>query len=438
MPILPDDAIFISYSRRDDETMRKITFFLRDQGFKVWVDNEKLIPGTPAWEGAIENAIKKAFAVIVILSPDSKSSEWVRREITYADQFDKRVFPVLIKGDEDDSLPIRLVTRQYVDLRTDEEAGLNSLSAAINFYINEKQTLEMKRPLVSKGSVSDLNPPPAPPQLKNAKSPVKWMLPAGILMLLCVLGVGAIWAGYRLYSRSIPVTGTDSIGPPLVDAPADVIVNTPMAGTPTDAPVAVDPDVPVPDILPQYLNDVQITQTNTFDDPSGNGWEVQAGKIENGAMEINGNKNNDGAWFNKEFVEGNAILMDFHFTERSTFLVYLNFGSFETDSFRRFGMFVENGSPITDLYNGTEYFWGGYSGNLAMEPEKTYTILLAILPNGEILDVVWDPADTGSVLEYRNKFGETWAGLPWTLVIQASKGTIYFDNFREIKFSGVK
>jgi hypothetical protein len=50
--------VFMSYSRRDEETMRRIVTFLRNQGIKVWVDNEKLIPGTPIWEEEIEKAIK--------------------------------------------------------------------------------------------------------------------------------------------------------------------------------------------------------------------------------------------------------------------------------------------------------------------------------------------------------------------------------------------
>lgn len=75
MSTKPTDPIFISYSRRDTETMRRVAYFLRDQGYKVWVDNEKLIPGTPAWEEAIEKGIKQAFAIVVLLSPDSKDSE---------------------------------------------------------------------------------------------------------------------------------------------------------------------------------------------------------------------------------------------------------------------------------------------------------------------------------------------------------------------------
>ena len=99
MAQLPTRHVFISYSRRDDIVMRRTVAFLRKQGIKVWVDNEKLTPGTPAWEEEIEKAINSAYAVVVILSPDAKNSEWVRREITYADQYRKRVFPVLVNCD---------------------------------------------------------------------------------------------------------------------------------------------------------------------------------------------------------------------------------------------------------------------------------------------------------------------------------------------------
>lgn len=136
--------VFMSYSRIDEEVMRRITTFLRNQGIKVWVDNEELVPGTPIWEEEIENAINGAFAVVVVLSPDAKGSEWVRREITYADQYEKRVFPVLVNSDEDSSIPIRLITRQFVDIRSNEEVGLNSLSAAIAFYAEGIEARERK------------------------------------------------------------------------------------------------------------------------------------------------------------------------------------------------------------------------------------------------------------------------------------------------------
>jgi TIR domain len=144
MPQPINSHIFISYSRKDEEVMRRVVAFLRTKELKVWVDNENLIPGTPVWEEEIENAIQRAYAVVAILSPDSERSEWVRREITYSDRYLKRVFPVLVGGDEDSSIPIRLITRQFVDIRSNEEVGLNSLGTAIAFYAEELEARERK------------------------------------------------------------------------------------------------------------------------------------------------------------------------------------------------------------------------------------------------------------------------------------------------------
>jgi general L-amino acid transport system substrate-binding protein len=135
----------MSYSRRDEAVMRRILRFLRKQGVKVWVDNEKLVPGTPIWEIEIEKAIKNAAAIVVVCSPDSKNSEWVRREITVAERYHKRIFPVLARGDENSSITIRLSTRQYVDIRQDEDVGLNSLGTALAFYLEEFETQERRK-----------------------------------------------------------------------------------------------------------------------------------------------------------------------------------------------------------------------------------------------------------------------------------------------------
>lgn len=130
-------SVFMSYSRKDAESMRRTTAFLRGKGITVWVDNEKLVPGTPIWEAEIERAIRAASAVVVFMSPDSKDSEWVRREITLADQYRKRIFPVLVSGDEDSSITLRLITRQFVDLRLNEKTGLSALHQAVSMYLNE-------------------------------------------------------------------------------------------------------------------------------------------------------------------------------------------------------------------------------------------------------------------------------------------------------------
>lgn len=136
----------MSYSRRDKEVMGRIVSFLRKEGVNVWVDNEKLIPGTPIWEEEIEKAIKAANVIIVVMSPDSKNSEWVRREISLADQYRKHILPVLVHGDDDSSITLRLVTRQFVDMRQDEEMGLKSLYSALTQYFQGEITQTVDQP----------------------------------------------------------------------------------------------------------------------------------------------------------------------------------------------------------------------------------------------------------------------------------------------------
>ena len=95
MSQLPVTQVFMSYSRKDKDVMWRTAAFLRKQGVNVCVDNEKLISGTPVWEEEIEKAIKAARAVVVIMSPDSKNSEWVRREISLADPYRKYICHLL-------------------------------------------------------------------------------------------------------------------------------------------------------------------------------------------------------------------------------------------------------------------------------------------------------------------------------------------------------
>jgi hypothetical protein len=136
--------VFMSYSRRDEEVMRRATIFLRSEGINIWVDNEKLIPGTPIWEAEIEKAIIGAGATVVLLSPDSKDSIWVRRELSYSEQYGKRIFPVLVRGNEDSSVPLRLITNQYINMQKNESIGLKILCTTLRSYLKELEAEEKK------------------------------------------------------------------------------------------------------------------------------------------------------------------------------------------------------------------------------------------------------------------------------------------------------
>lgn len=194
---------FISYSRADTNQQRKIISELRGRGVNVWVDTENLVPGTPAWEREIERSIRGAIGIIVLLSPDSNNSEWVRREISFAEENDKRIFPVLIHGDENDSVPLRLSSHQRVDLRRNYNKGLDELTGALKDHlgvtaINKKIKQPEKKPIKI-----------APQDLR------KFALPALLVLIGLACIAGLVVLGNFIF-KNVPPTQT-ATAPPVVD-----------------------------------------------------------------------------------------------------------------------------------------------------------------------------------------------------------------------------
>lgn len=112
--------VFLSYSRRDSRSMRRMKADLRAAGLTVWTD-ESLTPGTTAWMHVVENAICAAGCLVILLSPDSVKSKWVANEITFAQHHNIPIIPVLSRGDETLSLPLSLSSYQWLDMRRDRD-----------------------------------------------------------------------------------------------------------------------------------------------------------------------------------------------------------------------------------------------------------------------------------------------------------------------------
>jgi hypothetical protein len=112
--------IFLSYSRKDARTMRRLHADLTAAGFTIWTDDD-LTPGTPSWMTSVEAAIQAAGCLVVILTPDAKKSTWVERELTRASAYGIPVFPLLARGDERSSVPLLLSSHQWADIRKERD-----------------------------------------------------------------------------------------------------------------------------------------------------------------------------------------------------------------------------------------------------------------------------------------------------------------------------
>ena len=117
--------VFISYSRRDIAFVRRLAGDLEKAGYEVWWDVSDLRGGDD-WVRVIPEAIQASDQVVVVLSPSSAVSEWVRKEYTQALSLRKRIIPVML---EKTAVPSALNTINYLDFTAEEgyAASLNAL-----------------------------------------------------------------------------------------------------------------------------------------------------------------------------------------------------------------------------------------------------------------------------------------------------------------------
>ena len=86
--------IFISYSRGDRAAARHFANCFEDEGFSVWWD--AALHSGESFDQVIERELRAAAAAIVLWSPRSVASRWVRAEATLADRQGKLI-PVIIE-----------------------------------------------------------------------------------------------------------------------------------------------------------------------------------------------------------------------------------------------------------------------------------------------------------------------------------------------------
>ncbi len=193
--------VFISYSRKDIDFVRKLAGDLERAGYDVWWDITDLRGGDD-WVRNIPEAIKASPYFIVVLSPNSIESEWVRKEYTQALSLRKKIIPLMLAACE---VPFALNTINFVNFSEGDYAE--------NF-------LKLLTPLGFSGE------PPAVAPYKKPLSLPPALLKIGIptligLTLLLALGWDTLFAP--------PSTPTVTPLPP---------TPLPASSTPTDIPAS--------------------------------------------------------------------------------------------------------------------------------------------------------------------------------------------------------
>lgn len=123
------EQIFISYSKKDKEFANRLADDLSKRGFKVWIDRS--IGGGERWRESIESNLKDSNDVIIVVSPNSMNSDWVRHEGSLAYGWGKKLYPVLLANVE--TLPPWLEEYQWVSFTNIPYAtALDALCSALS------------------------------------------------------------------------------------------------------------------------------------------------------------------------------------------------------------------------------------------------------------------------------------------------------------------
>ncbi len=122
--------VFISYSRQDLPFVERLGTDLRAAGVRIWRDTEQLRPGEQ-WQGAIENALTAAEALLYVASKYSRGSGWIDAELRGGLLSRRTIVPIILDDAGENELPTFLRQYQWVDFRGDYAQALNNLVQAL-------------------------------------------------------------------------------------------------------------------------------------------------------------------------------------------------------------------------------------------------------------------------------------------------------------------
>jgi formylglycine-generating enzyme required for sulfatase activity len=89
--------IFISYSSTDRDYALRLAQALKDYNLPTWMDTQRIDYGTQ-WPAEIQENLEACAALVVIMTPRSQESKWVRNEFLYAGSQGKPIFPLRLEG----------------------------------------------------------------------------------------------------------------------------------------------------------------------------------------------------------------------------------------------------------------------------------------------------------------------------------------------------
>jgi hypothetical protein len=136
--------VFISYKHEDLDFAENVINRIEKAGFSTWTD-DKLHAGDD-WRAMIDIAIKNAFALIAIMTPEAKASEYVTYEWAFAWGVGVKVIPLMLRPTR---LHPRLEALQYLDFTSPKARPWERLVEEVKSAVHAPLTHTVHIPLNS-------------------------------------------------------------------------------------------------------------------------------------------------------------------------------------------------------------------------------------------------------------------------------------------------
>ena len=230
--------LFLSYSRTDAQFAKLLASSLETLGHSVWIDAEDIVAsGEDRWRRSIVNGITRCDAMLLVLSPNSVTSQNVEREVTVAAEMKKRIAPVMYQQCElPAGLMYELAGVQRIDFtQQSHEEAVSQLDHFLR-HLDSQSAMATVPTTLPPTPTPPPTPPPATPRGHRTRNALIGAgLVAVIIVIAAVTSGGSGDGSSDATSTSVVTQSVISVATETTDAPA--VTTSVTEAQPTAPPV---------------------------------------------------------------------------------------------------------------------------------------------------------------------------------------------------------
>jgi TIR domain-containing protein len=126
--LLPSEA-FVSHSSADRAFVERLAIELQRHGVPYWYSRRNIL-GAQQWHDEIGQALTRCDWFVLMLSPNSVKSQWVKHELVFAlneKRYENRIIPCVVRKCDVNKLSWTLPSFQFIDFSKSFEQGVRAL-----------------------------------------------------------------------------------------------------------------------------------------------------------------------------------------------------------------------------------------------------------------------------------------------------------------------